>query len=220
MHQEASGPRQDHSPADVWQDSQAMWAKRKSNEGDTNKLIVEVAERLFREIGFQKTTVADIAREVRMSPANVYRFFTAKSEIKEAVCLNLLGKIETEAEKIAASRDTATQKLRDLIGTVETIHFKQYVLDRKLYYLIEASITKKWKSGRRHTERMTEILEQIIASGMVSGEFSTGDATLAARLVNTACIRFRDPRLIVEHKQEPEPTLDQMISFCLAAIAK
>jgi hypothetical protein len=31
--------------------------------------------------------------------------------------------------------------------------------------------------------------------------------------VNTACIRFRDPRLIVEYKQEPEPTLDQMISF-------
>jgi tetracycline repressor-like protein len=80
-----------------------------------------------------------------------------------------------------------------------------------LYYLIEASITKKWKSGRRHTERMTEILEQIIVSGMASGEFSTRDATLAARLVNTACVRFRD---------QPEPTLDQMINFCLAAISK
>ena len=67
---------------------------------------------------------------------------------------------------------------------------------------------------------MIEILEQIIASGMASGEFSTGDARLAARLVNTACIRFRDPRLIVEYKQEPEPTLDQMISFCLTAIGK
>ena len=122
--------------------------------------------------------------------------------------------------KIAASRGSATQKLRNLIGTIETTHFEQYVLDRKLYDLIEASITKKWKSGRRHTERMTEILGQIIANGMASGEFSTGDATLAARLVNTACIRFRDPRLIVEHKQEPEPTLDQMISFCLAAITK
>ena len=215
MHQEASRPRQDHSPADVWQDGQAMRAK----EG-TYKLIVEVAERLFREIGFQKTTVADIAREIGMSAANVYRLFAGKSAIKEAVCLNLLGKIETEAEKIAASRDTATQKLRNLIGTVETIHFKQYVRDRKLYDLIEASLTKKSKSGRRHTERMTEILEQIIASGMASGEFSTGDATLASRLVNIACIRFCDPRLIVEYKQEPGPTLDQMISFCLAAIAK
>ena len=37
-----------------------------------------VAERLFGEIGFQKTTVVDIARELGMSPANVYRFFRAK----------------------------------------------------------------------------------------------------------------------------------------------
>jgi AcrR family transcriptional regulator len=197
-----------------------MGAKRKSKEEDTCKLIVEVAERLFQEIGSRKTTVADIAREIGMSPANVYRFLAAKSEIKEAVCQNLLGEIETEAEKIAASRDTAAQKLRNLIGTVETTHFKQYVRNRKLYGLIEASISKKWKSGRRHAERMTEILQQIIASGMASGEFSTGDATLAARLVNIACIRFCDPRLIVEYKQEPEPTLDQMISFCLAAITK
>jgi len=32
----------------------------------------------FRQIGFQKTTVADIARELHMSPANVYRYFAAK----------------------------------------------------------------------------------------------------------------------------------------------
>jgi NAD(P)-dependent dehydrogenase (short-subunit alcohol dehydrogenase family) len=153
---------------------------------------------------------ADIARELRMSPANVYRFFANKSDVTEAVCMDLLRKIEAEAELIAVSRDTAAQRIRNLIGTVETAHLKQYMRDRKLYDLIEASITKKWESGRRHTERMT------VASGMASGEFSPRDATFATRLVNTACIRFRDPRLIVEHEQEPEPTLDQMISFCIA----
>ena len=43
-----------------------------------------VAERLFREIGYQKTTVADIAKELRMSPANVYRFFDSKKAIPRA----------------------------------------------------------------------------------------------------------------------------------------
>ena len=102
----AQGPRQDHSPADVRQDGQIKWAERESKKKDTHKLIVEVADRLFRQIGFEKTTVADIARELSMSPANVYRFFAAKSEINEAVCMDLLGKIEAEAEKIAASRGT------------------------------------------------------------------------------------------------------------------
>ena len=44
-------------------------------EPDTRERILVVAERLFRQLGYQKTTVADIAKELRMSPANVYRFF-------------------------------------------------------------------------------------------------------------------------------------------------
>src|SRR5271157_5298145 len=102
---------------------------------DTRRLIIKVAERLFRQIGFQKTTVADIARELHMSPANVYRFFAAKSEINEAVCMDLHGKIEAEAEKIAASRSTATQRIRNLVGAVEKTHHKQYKFDRKLHDL-------------------------------------------------------------------------------------
>ncbi|MGO9234252.1 MAG: TetR/AcrR family transcriptional regulator, partial [Methylocella sp.] len=93
-----------------------MRTERESKEKETHNLIVEVAERLFRQIGFQKTTVADIAGELHMSPANIYRFFPAKWEINEAVCTDLLGKIEAEAEKIAASRSTATQRIRNLIG--------------------------------------------------------------------------------------------------------
>jgi AcrR family transcriptional regulator len=155
-----------------------------------------------------------------MSPANVYRFFAAKSEINEAVCMDLLGKIEAEAEKIAASRSTATQRIRNLIGSVEKTHHKQYMFDRKLHDLIEAAIAENWAIMRRHNERMAAILEQIIASGMASGEFPPGDAALAARLVNTACLRFSHPRLIVEFEQDTEPTLDQMIGFCLTALTR
>jgi AcrR family transcriptional regulator len=100
-------------------------AKRKLSEKDTRRLIIEAAERLFRQMGFQKTTVADIARELQMSPANIYRFFTNKSEINEAVCMDLLGKIEAEAEKIAVSSTTATQRIRNLFGAVEKTHHKR-----------------------------------------------------------------------------------------------
>jgi AcrR family transcriptional regulator len=218
MRQEEQPGHHVHGPAGNRRDDQSMQIRREQNQ-DARHLIVEVAERLFPQIGFQKTTVADIARELHMSPANVYRFFTAKSEINEAVCMDLLSKIEAEAENIAASRGTATQKIRNFIGAVENTHHKLFMFDRKLHDLIEGAITENWDIVRRHTERMAAILEQIIASGMTSDEFPAGDAALASRLVNTACIRFCHPRLIVEYEQEPEPTLDQMIGFCLTAIA-
>ena len=37
-------------------------------ESDTRERILVVAERLFREIGYQKTTVADIAKEPAHEP--------------------------------------------------------------------------------------------------------------------------------------------------------
>ncbi|PNE11867.1 MAG: TetR family transcriptional regulator [Beijerinckiaceae bacterium] len=170
---------------------------------DKRDIIVEAAIRLFRQLGFQKTTVADIARELRMSPANVYRFFGAKSQINEAVCMELLGKIEAEAGKIVVSRGTALQRMRNLVASVEKAHYKQYMLDRKLHELIEAAVTEDWATMRAHNHRMNLMLEQIIASGMAAGEFHPGDAALAARLVNTACIRFCHPRLR-RRKDPPE----------------
>src|SRR6266403_1083472 len=56
-------------------------------ETDTRERILVVAERLFRQIGYQKTTVADIAKELRMSPANVYRFFDSKMHEMVAVAM-------------------------------------------------------------------------------------------------------------------------------------
>src|SRR5579885_2820108 len=200
---EALGPGREHTGADSQLAEHSMRTEEKDLKGkDTHRLIIEVAERLFRQLGFQKTTVADIARELRMSPANVYRFFAAKSEINAAVCKELLASIEAEAEKIAASRGSTAQRIRNLIASIERAHHKRYMYDRKLPELVAA------------------ILEQIIASGMASGELKSGDATLAAHLVSTACIRFCHPRLMVEYDQKPEPALDQMIDFCLSALTR
>ena len=62
-------------------------------ETDTRERILVVAERLFRQLGYQKTTVADIAKELRMSPANVYRFFDSKKAIHEGVARTLMGEV-------------------------------------------------------------------------------------------------------------------------------
>ena len=66
---------------------EATSAPRGARADATRAAIVEAAERLFRTLGYQKTTVADIARALRMSPANVYRFFPSKAAINEAIGL-------------------------------------------------------------------------------------------------------------------------------------
>ena len=86
-------------------------------ETDTRERILVVAERLFRQIGYQKTTVADIAKELRMSPANVYRFFDSKKAIHEGVARALMGEVEVEAQRIADRPAPAAPRLRELMKT-------------------------------------------------------------------------------------------------------
>src|SRR6195952_5748814 len=76
--------------------------------------ILETAERLFREIGYQKTTVADIAKLLKMSPANVYRFFDSKKSINAAVARRLMGEVEDAARTIAGGGQSAAERLRAL----------------------------------------------------------------------------------------------------------
>lgn len=180
--------------------------------------IIETAERLFREIGFQKTTVADIARELRMSPANVYRFFSAKSEINAAVARQLMGEVEEAARNIADGPGSAAERLRGLICANETMNAERYVADRKLHEMVEAALVENWPIIAEHIDRIDSLLETVIASGMESGEFAKGDAGAAARLVHAACIRYCHPRLMVECADRPNPTSAQMVEFCIAAL--
>ncbi|WP_159726120.1 TetR/AcrR family transcriptional regulator [Methylosinus sp. Ce-a6] len=180
--------------------------------------IVATAERLFRLMGFQKTTVADIARELGMSPANVYRFFGAKSEINAAVARLLTGEVEAVVDAIADGPGAAAERLLWVVETNEAMNRERYVDDRKLHDMVEAAIAEHWPIIGEHIAHIDAALERVIASGMENGEFRRGDAHLAARLVHSACIRYCHPRMQVECADPGAPSAAQMVEFCLTAL--
>jgi AcrR family transcriptional regulator len=189
-----------------------------ARECEQRARIVATAERLFREIGFQKTTVADIARDMRMSSANVYRFFGSKAEIHVAVARQLMSEVEIAAQKLADGPGGAASRLRAIILGNEKMNDARYIADRKLHEMVEAALDEHWPAIDEHIDRLDAILEDVIVSGMESGEFARRDPRLAAKLVHAACIRFCHPRLMVECAERPEPTSEQMVDFCLAAL--
>jgi AcrR family transcriptional regulator len=187
-------------------------------EGEQRCKITATAERLFREVGYQKTTVADIARALGMSPANVYRFFGAKSEINQAVARQMMSEVEEAARKIAEGAGSAAERLRALVTANEAMNQARYVTDRKIHDMVEAALNENWPIISEHIDNIDAALESVIAAGMKSGEFAVGDPRLAARLVHTACIRYCHPRLLVECAERAEPSSVQMIEFCLKAL--
>ncbi len=189
-----------------------------TREADPRCKIIQAAERLFREVGYQKTTVADIARALGMSPANIYRFFSAKSEINQAVARQLMQGVEEAARRIADGPGTASERLRVMIATNEAMNAERYIVDRKLHDMVEAALVENWPIINEHIYRIDEALERVILAGMQSGEFAAGDAKLAARLIHTACVRYLHPRLMLECAEWTEPSSAQMLDFCLRAL--
>jgi AcrR family transcriptional regulator len=188
-------------------------------EPDTRERILVVAERLFREIGYQKTTVADIAKVLRMSPANVYRFFDSKKAIHEGVARTLMGGVEQAAQDIAAGRGSAASRLRELMTTIHRMNCERYIGDSKLHEMVEIAMEESWEVCVAHMQQITETIGAVIGEGAASGEFEAPDVPLAAMCACTAMMRFFHPQMIAQCANKPGPSLDQMIDFVLAGLA-
>lgn len=188
-------------------------------EPDTRERILVVAERLFREIGYQKTTVADIAKALRMSPANVYRFFDSKKSIHESVARGLMGGVEDAAQAIATGPGSAASRLRELMTTIHRMNSERYVGDSKLHEMVEVAMEESWEVCVAHMERITQAIGAVIAQGVASGEFEAPDVPLAAMCACTAMMRFFHPQMIAQCATKPGPSLEQMIDFVLAGLA-
>ncbi len=189
-------------------------------EPDTRERILVVAERLFRQIGYQKTTVADIAKELRMSPANVYRFFDSKKSIHEGVCRILMGEVEEAAAVIMQRPGSASERLREMIKTVHRMNSERYVGNSKLHEMVEVAMQESWDVCVAHMKLVTETIGGVIAQGIASGEFEETDVGLAAFCTCHAMIGYFHPQMIAQMMNKPGPTIDEMIDFVLASLKK
>ena len=189
-------------------------------ELDVRERILVTAERLFREIGYQKTTVADIAKALQMSPANVYRFFDSKKSINAGVARRLMGEVEQASKEIAARQGKAAGRLRELLTTIHRMNSDRYVADSKMHEMVAVAMEENWDVCKAHMYCITGEIANVIASGIASGEFHAADVEIAAMCTCTAMVRFFHPQLIAEVADKPGPTLDQMIDFVIASLGR
>jgi AcrR family transcriptional regulator len=186
--------------------------------GDTRRRIVEMAERLFREMGYRKTTVADIARALRMSPANVYRFFASKSAINEAVAERLTAEVQARLEAVARGQGPAASRMRDLLLTLNRCVRELGGADLKMQEMVEAAMNESWNVIRAHIDRVDAIVAGLLREGAAAGEFAVADPDGTAACIRAAMLRFCHPQLLAQCEAVPRPTVEQQVDFIMAAL--
>ncbi len=189
-------------------------------ERDTRQSIIDTAERFFRDIGYQKTTVADIARSLRMSPANVYRFFDSKKSINEAVLERYKGEQEEALAQVAAGPGSAGERLRKMLLTSHRLNEARFSDQQRMQEMVCAAMEESWDAILGHIARLDALLSAVVAEGIANGEFRQVDPGAATRCIQTAMLRFQHPLLINQCARIPGPTAEELIEFVLSGLRK
>lgn len=175
--------------------------------------ILDSAERLFRHYGYSKTTVADIARDLGMSPANIYRFFESKNEILQSLCSRMLGTGHELAMQIAALPLSAEERLRRYVETEHRLTVETMMDAQKVHEMVVVAIEQNWDVIDRHIDRLTDVVQKIIEDGIAAGEFPQQDARVAARCFGASIALLSHPQLVAqclckENRASPQELTD------------
>jgi AcrR family transcriptional regulator len=181
-----------------------MSAQAKARPDDTRARIMDTADALFRRLGFAKTAVADIAAELGMSPANVYRFFPSKIAIVEAICQRCLGELEAKAWAVARARGSAGARLERLFLDILAYHKENLLTEQQVNEIVLVAIEQNWVAIRAHKELMRTVIELILRDGIEAGEIEPVDPAETSRLLLRSLVHFCNPVLVAQGLREQE----------------
>lgn len=186
----------------------------------TRAAIMDTADRLFRTLGYQKTTVADIARDLRMSPANVYRFFPSKAAITEAIAERVLDQLKAAIWAEATRDAPAPDRLRAVFAVLQEQTVALFFHERRMHEMVAAAIEENWPVCDRYVQSVEDALARVIRDGQAAGDFAALPPEQAARLVHGTCLLFGHPQLVqqCQDKKDLPAIAAGMAEFCLRAL--
>lgn len=143
--------------------------KASSRNGKEGK-ILEAAEAIFAEKGFNKATVQEIAKSVQMAEGSIYAYFRNKEDLLLSIPLKRLQKhIDALPEMFRII--SPLRKLRRLIK----YHFSLYLTNRNFLrvFLLDVQLNKRFYDSKAFDLFQTYLktFEDIIEEGRSDGSF-------------------------------------------------
>jgi len=147
-------------------------ARTLKNPEERRKELIDIAERLFSEKGYEQTAVSDIVREAEVAQGTFYYYFKSKEEILDAIVEDLVEEMIALVEKIVSEEGlSAVKKMltifshgqqlkKERLGLIDLIH-------QEKNELLHARLEK------RNLSLMAGYYEKIIAQGVKEGVFDT-----------------------------------------------
>ncbi|MCK6624607.1 MAG: TetR family transcriptional regulator [Anaerolineae bacterium] len=159
----------------------------------TPQQILEAAEEVLRRFGPAKATVVDVARALGVSHGSVYRHFSSKAALRDAVTERWLAEVSAPLAAVAAETGPAPERLRRWLDLLIMSKRKRAFDDPEMFATYLEIAADARDVVKAHVNELTGQLARIIADGVAQGEFTAVDPITAGRAVFDATSRFHKP---------------------------
>jgi AcrR family transcriptional regulator len=178
-----------------------------ASKTETYELILTAAAEIFDRFGPRRTTVAEIARAVRMSPANVYKFFPSKNSIIEAVGQRFMVETHLKMSPLINARKPAWDRIEDVVRSVNQHFCERFDSKASLHgaaffqNVIEFEIMRrehKWQFVHEflYTTLHNDI-RKLLRQGMEDREFRLADPSETALEIVDCLISSIAPIMLI-----------------------
>lgn len=164
---------------------------------DRRDEILDAAQRLYADLGFERTTIGDVAGALGMSPANLYRSFPNRRAIDEAVAARRLRLIEDMAWTAARTASSgAAEALRALALTIQRTTRDALFHENRISQLCLVASRESWPVVERYLYSLHGAVRHVLVEGQRSGEFNSFDVEVTAGTVVSAMTRVWHPHML------------------------
>ena len=174
----------------------------------TAETILDTAEEVLRRFGPAKASVVDVARALDVSHGTVYRHFSSKAALRDAVTERWLARVSEPLEAVVARRGRASKRLHDWLVLLATTKQGMATGDPELFETFHELTLASREVVAAHVEHLADQLARIVADGMAEGEFAKGDPAVVGLAVLHATAKFHHPAHAAEWG---EPGLDEQL---------
>lgn len=189
---------------------------------DNRVQILDAAEARYRDVGYEKTTMAEIASDVGMSAANLYRYFKNKHEIGYACAQRCMqDRIEVLREIVKLSTLDPAVKLRQYVIASFDTTFENAGQDAKLDGLVQRILGENRELVIEKIEQQISLITEILHEGVEQNVFDIDDVSATARNIQTSIVLFDVPIFMGLYSLEEFHALaNGVVDLALAAIKR
>lgn len=151
--------------------------------------LIEIAERLFLEKGFEETSVEDILKTSGLSKGGFYHYFKSKEEVLGESINNFAENLLKEVEPIIEDqRLNALEKLNLFMEKKISSQKQKREIIEYLVMLMKSEFTLYKYCiviGQKYVEPLVKIIEQGVKEGIFNVEFPRETADILLRAVTS-----------------------------------